>query len=315
MDKDNIKNAYCQTINSANTGKIFAEQQELGAPRIIHMPHGEWVPTLEDVNNIQTVLAASANFLDSTLSLIADESESIVEEIEIALSKIEETVRTQEILADNLKILNGDYGDNVVIETLTEEDFGGYFDYQDDAFYPYISSESDSPLEVVSVVGNGYEGNKYALDTSTTFLEDVVTPKQQYMTDGDKTTYFEYSRITAPNDGRVRPIHFNSFYEDLKCTVTLSSKNLLTVLKIESVTESLILSSLETSMDGETWTTEIVSQDEMMNTKAREANNPYAFGTGRIDVTPCYYVRLTFKNLMYDPALLAYSEGVTKDDD
>ena len=311
MDKATIIKEHNKAVRSVPDADLIFEinDDKLTAPALRVMPHPEWVPEINTINSIHNTLGKSIDYADETFVAIATDFEEIVGTVNTYGNLIETNIRTEETIAADLNYINGNFT-GAIVENLTVDDFEGEFTELNGVFYPPVSDDEEVALAIESITGNGYEGNQYALANETTFLQDLVSTDRENMIDNDITSYFEYSRIHSPNDGKTRPIEFKNFYEDLSCTVVLSSRKIFDQLIIDSDTKTLQIAFVETSTDGTNWITELVTEEEFNNVRASYRDTAVAYGTGIIDITPSTYVRIGFKNNTYDSHILGYEEEV-----
>ena len=239
------------------------------------------------------------NIIDSSIKDLGNKVEELlnrsVDRLETVLTTINsEKERLQDIsMLCNLKT---DY-ENVI--PLTNSDFTGDYSYIDGVFYAKTSSSAINQANIIDVAGNGYEGNKYVLQDDI-YLENILNTKnRKFMTNGNVSTYWEYSRITASNTEEYLISDFNTDSSEAKCTVTLKFDMPTNEIVIKSTLDTLKVTAIRYSNDNISYKDLNILPFTINNKEDSYKNQGYIYGSNIIAFPNSLYLKITFESNGY----------------
>lgn len=282
--------------SSSNIEKIFT-------PIYIHQ---EEEPNVEELNKNTSDIASDINQLDEEIIASSKKIKNLLENTKLKLSNIKDYLAAEKERQEDMNIICNRYSEFASVLTLKDEDYTGDLSLNDGVMSAKLKSTENVVLSVVDVNGNGYEGNKYVY-MDNQFLEDTMNSNlRESITNGNLSTYYEYSRITIRNTVEGAPLLFNKDSTEAECSVELKAEKTINKLLIYSDRTDLILSKVFTSQDGLTYKLDKEYNISMNERYERYNNQGYVYGSGIIAFEPCNYVKLFFRSNGYTNDTIAF---------
>lgn len=222
------------------------------------------------------------------------------------LRSVRQTLEAERERQQDINLLCNRYTEFSHAIVLSGADFDGALLEDENIFCAAIESNSSTPIEVVSVEGNGYEGNKYIYKNNS-FLEDTInTSNRKYINDSISMPLYEYSRITASNsETDVFPlVNFDSV--EARCSITLHANTSISNLKIESASKDTILEDLFVSDDGIQFRSVLSEPIEFNNADKKYEIANYVPGSGIVGFPSSNYIRVVLKSNATTEDIIAF---------
>lgn len=268
--------------------------------------HQEEEPNVDELNKNTSDIVSDINKLDSEIISSSEKIKSLLENTKLKLSNIKEYLSAEKERQEDMNIICNRYSEFASVLTLKDEDYSGDLTLENGVMSAKIKTTESVALSVVDVNGNGYEGNKYVY-VDNQFLEETMNSNSRdAITNGNLSTYYEYSRITIGNTVDGAPLLFNKDSTESECSVELKAEKTINKLLIYSDRTDLILSKVFTSQDGLTYKLDKEYNISMNERYERYNNQGYVYGSGIIAFEPCNYVKLFFKSNGYTNDTIAF---------
>lgn len=255
----------------------------------------------EEIKN--NLIEINKNILDGSEKL-----KGIMESSKLKIDNIKKVLNTEKERQEDINMLCNRFTDFSDVIIITDANSDGNLEFANDIFNLERHSDKKVKLEIVEIVGNGYEGNSYVYSNDDFISKINDTSNRDAITDSNVISYYEYSRLTANNsEEEVFPlINFDSIYA--KCSLTLKSSETFNSLKISSDDDSIILDSLFTSNDGQNFKRHSLSNIKINNRESRYNKENYIFGSGVLAFEDCKYIKLVMRASSYTKDNIAFEK-------
>lgn len=250
--------------------------------------------TKELANNINKLLITSTSRLE-----------------DIKTKLIYEKERLQDIT-----ILCNKYTDFENAINLYKNDFDGDFGYNKNSFYCHTANQNNLRYNILSILGNGYEGNKYVYNEfDKEYLEKTLdTSKKDAIKDSSVSTYWEYSRITASDTEKYICPEVNFDSEEAKCTLILQAESTMNEVIINSENDNIIISEVYTSNDNITYHNTGFTPKAINSKEDQYKDHDYIYSSGRIAFAPAKYVKISFESRGHSNDTIAFEKKIVLED-
>lgn len=304
-----IKAAYSDTLYKEGNAERAAQVKlkEYQEPIFENLEvHPEGVPDLSLIQNAMQDISIDLMAINQEIVSCANRYRNLINNIGRRFDAVDAILATEEERIKDLNTICGYYNEFESVRTLNYKYFNGSFSHDGNYIF-YCAANGEQPqLEVLSVTGNGYEGNAYVHDRIDGYQnKSVNTANRKYMVDNNNyLSCYEYSRITANKRMASYPDDVNYDAIEAECTITLGCKKPIGAIKITSDMNNLILEDLKFSTNnGGTYISAIDHEIDIVSKEAvYKQNGNYAYGSGIICFPSSNRIRLTFR-----------SKGVTND--
>lgn len=212
--------------------------------------HKENEPKLKELNSNFENATNDLKEIHNSIKEIAKSCESLIGNSELfsneSISKIKQLQEKQNDI--NLFLNNYNNFDNVII--LDDEKLSGDYSIVNKTITAKQKQSSKVKYEIINLTGNGYEGNEYVYSIKNKkYKKEIIdTSKRKAIQDEDDYTFYEYSRLYT-NNPNVNVPSINHDYNNVKCTLTLNSKDYFNTLVLKSENEDLTITSIKVSND------------------------------------------------------------------
>lgn len=250
--------------------------------------HGESEPLLDKLNDAVSDIAVDMLSLEEEFSASAGRYSEMINSMLIKLDGIEEIVQMQQDKIQDINIICGNYPQFTTVKTLTAQDFygtggqtsGGAFTCQQDNY-------TNTKVTIMSVQGNGYEGNTYV--DKAEYLGS-----RKALIDADYSTSWEYSRYYAPENKKAS-FQINTDNEDVQCTITMKFEDKVNGIRLCSNEDIIVEDVLSGGDDGIAYVRTMPSPIHINRTDLKYSDPNYVYNTGAIAFTPSKYVKLLLR--------------------
>lgn len=311
----NIKETYSnQLVNNNDISKanrIILSDTDVPIFNSLNI-YEESEPNKNEINESISDISIDLLALNKEFVAIANKYKDLMSNTKMRLEAVERKLTIEENRIKDLNIICGNYDEFTSIKTLDNKYFSNSnFGYNDYTFfaYQYNSPSKNKPnLTILSIDGNGYEGNKYVYKDGAFLSSSIDTSARNYLIDTHISTAYEYSRLTCNSKIVNYPQDVNFDAEEALCTITLKSDNKINTLQINSDIKTLILKDiLCSSDDGKTYNSYWDKEISINDLIGIYNDNNYIYGTGIICFPTTNYLKLIFKSngVTYDK--IAYS--------
>ena len=266
-------------------------------------------PNFDDVNKNIAEIYLDLNDINEKIATSGADYANYRSTVNARLDSIQERITEENERLQDTNMICGNVSDFTAVKRLNSSAFSGDFSYSDDGntlFCPADGLESTT-YTVLDISGNGIAGNKYVKPVTSANTEWIDTSDKSYLSDGNMTTYFEYSRYETSEEAEKQDgiIHYDT--EPCRCTIELYSGTQATLLRINSEDTDIILEDLQVSNDGIYYTPAIKKELPIFNKQYSYNNYQYIYGSGILSFKPSHYVRITMRSnaktsdTIYDP--------------
>lgn len=251
--------------------------------------------------------------IDSSQKKLAIKVEDVLSRTLKRLEVVNDSIQSEKERLQDISMLCNAKTDYDNVAPLDNNDFTGDFSYEEGVFFSKLSGSSYVNCIVDNVEGNGYEGNKY-VKKDTQYLEEIINSKnKKFITDGNISTYWEYSRITASNTEPYLIADFNTDNAEAKATVTLKFANKANELSIKTTSENIKVIGIRYSNDGLNYE-DIEMMPFVINNKQESYKEEgYIYGSNIISFPNSLYVKITFESIGYENEVLAFERVVSNE--
>lgn len=277
--------------------------------------HPESIPNLESIQDAIQDISIDLMAINQEIISCANRYQSLINNVGKRFKAADAILDTEEERIKDLNTICGYYNEFESVRTLNYKYFKGSFGHDGNYIF-HCNATGDRPqLQVLSVTGNGYEGNAYVYDRIDGYQNRAVdTSNRKYMVDNNNyLSCYEYSRLTASKRMASYPSDVNYDSIEAECTITLGSKKPVGAIKITSNMDNLVLEDLKYSTNsGGTYISALDHEIEIMNKEAiYKQNGNYAYGSGIICFPGSDRIRLTFRSKGVTNDKLAYNVADT----
>jgi hypothetical protein len=294
INKDNIIKDYNMQYN-----KVYLHPEEGEDFRL----NQSLTEIQQDISKLDEQYKNTAEYIDYLLKNTVNRLDMVKKNIS------EEKERLQDITMLCNKFT--DFDDVIVLK---EEDFSGKYSHNEGLFCAAITSNALVTSQIKSVFGNGYEGNKYVYKNNKYITESLDTSIRSAINDNSISSYWEYSRITAANTEPFLINDFNTDSEEAKCTLTIQGKEAINEIEVTSENEKTVIVGAQYSKNGVDY--QHLNFDPVtINSKEDSYKNyGYIYGSGKIAIPNCKYVKLTFESQGYTNDVIAFQRKISDEE-
>lgn len=257
--------------------------------------HPETEISKNDINQIFEDISVDLDIINSNTSIASARFKNLLETTIMKLNDIKKVLRTEKERQEDINILSNKYNNFSNVILISDKNSSSDLDYYKEAFAIKSASYKKISGEIIEITGNGYEGNEYVYKNDAFISKVTNSSDKDNITDNNLMTYYEYSRITANNtEKEVFPlVNFDSIMA--RCSILIKANEPINTLEISMDTDDVILESLSTSSDGNSFTTSSIRDIALNSKKSRFSTEDYIFGSGLLSFQDCSYVKLVFR--------------------
>lgn len=297
-DKETLKNV----LNKKETEPILTK-------RIIQ---NEDEPNLDSVNKniVETVLDISS--LNDCIIKLADNYIDLKQQILQRLFSVQEEIKYEEERLKDTIFLCKNHDNFTKTISLNADSFSAEVGHSQDKKTLFCKEIKKDKIgyTVLDVTGNGIAGNNYIFsDNETAVKKD--TANVENINDGDLFSMFEYSRMEINNkkDTKQNIIFLDD--DPCYCTLLLCADSPCTSMKIFTEDDTLIVSEIQVSQDGEYYKTILNKDTQILNRDYCYNEYNYIYGSGIISFEPSTYIRVKLKSNTNDHSII-YDKEIKK---
>lgn len=251
-----------------------------------------------DLKNIDDILITTGqsvnDLLTNTVNRLAEVKKCIISEKE----------RYQDI-----QMLCNKYTDFDNVKTMDDVTFTGNGAIENGVYQASTRAIKKDELTVTSILGNGYEGNKFVYNNYEYQNTIYDTSIRENMTDSKISTYYEYSRITVQNVQTENISYFNKDSENARCTMTFRASDVINYIDISTEDLGINVTAIQYSTDGIKYIDLNLPEKLVLNDKLEGYNNyGYVYGSGLIAIPPCIYFKITLESTKNKNDIIAYEK-------
>lgn len=294
-----VKNAYAAALQAENKERareILESDEYSPITKLIQLtedeePNTEWHNIFLGETNIDL------NVIDHELANTALGFHTLYEFTLSELAKYVEYLNKEREMQKDLQMLCGAYTDFDTIKLIESYD-DQFYKLNNNVYCAAVKEHIPITLNVVSVDGNGFEGNKYVKYLSGQNYKDsssiLNTANRSYIVSDNQNQYYEYSRLT----GNV--INFSAVNKDFvkaRCSIVLESPEIINAVSIKTTQRDLVLSELFVSDDNILYTQVNAIHNLVFNDDTNKyVNGNYIYNSGIISFPDSKYIKLVFES-------------------
>lgn len=272
--------------------------------------HPEEEPNTSDINMNSSSIIDDIKNLDGAFTDAGHKIKELIDTTKLKLESVKSFLESEKERQEDMNILCNRYTDFMTAKTIDPAALQGTLSVEDGIVSAAISAYQTCAIEIVDIVGNGYEGNAYVY-SNTEFLNSTIDSSvRKALTDSNLATYYEYSRITTNNTADNLPNAFNKDSTEAYCSIEIKSEVQINQIYVASERDDLMLSKVYTSQDGLTYALDAEYNIQINERNDRYNNQAYVYGSGLIAIKPARYVKIFFKSNGYTSDTVAYVDSV-----
>lgn len=261
----------------------------------------------ESLNNIYLDTIKIDDILVNTGVAIDDLLNNTVARLE----EVKKCIISEKERYQDIQMLCNRYTDFDNIKTLDNITFQGSHTYENGTISAPTKKITKVDFKVISVDGNGYEGNDYVYNNYEYQKDTYDTSLRENINDKKINTYYEYSRITIPNDSAETNTYFNKDNAKARCTMSFEASDFINYLDINTEDTGLSITNIRHSMDGIKYYDLHLPSKLTINDKLDSYESyGYVYGTGIISLPLCKYFKITFETNKNKDDVIAYEKTV-----
>lgn len=276
--------------------------------------HAEEEPDVNDINIATQQIFKDIISIDDSLIKSANNFKSLLDKTKMKMLEIKQSLAAERERQQDINILCNKYSDFSSVLTLKKEDFDGDLDITNNIVSAKVINTEKTKINVKSINGNGYEGNKFVYLNNRFINEIIDTSNKNNIIDNNLATAYEYSRITTSNEKENTLSFFNPDSIEAECSLELEADNLINKIIVSSERNDIILKAVYTSLDGLTYHLDKEYNVSINERGDRYNNQNYIYGSGIIAIEPTKYFKLVFKSNGYTEDVLAYIKTFYNDE-
>jgi hypothetical protein len=306
---DNIREEYRDLLESLDREERALEvnNSPTYSPLLkVDEVHPEAEPDPSIYNNMINDIIFDTVSIDEELCNAALDFKILLEDTKLRLDKVKVELATEKERQQDINILCNQYSEFGSAINLTAEDFTGDFNNEYNVFSGKVISRENVAIGIVSIEGNGYEGNKNVYKDGAFPNAVLDTSNRKFLNDGSTITVYEYSRITASNTEKQIFSDVNIDSVEAKCTMTIRSFTSFNALQIASDSKDLILFGVSTSEDGVQFKETLIKPIELNNTNKKYEIQNYIPGSKLICFPATKYLKITLQSNSYTDEKIAF---------
>lgn len=260
--------------------------------------HPESEPDINEINDALNDIHLDLAALNNEIIHSASSYISLLESAMNRIDRVNTKVLVEEERIKDLNAICGNYNEFKSVVTLKASDLAGSFlAYDDRTFCCYGALKKVSPI-IMSVEGNGYEGNAYVRVNGEYAIKSVNTANRNYMIDNSVSTAWEYSRLTMNRSEEVYPVDANFDVQEARCSIIITADERFTSLSFTSDIDSVIIEDILTSSDSGASFQSVMRNGEIHvnNMNDKYINNSYAYGSGVISFPGTQWLKLVLRS-------------------
>lgn len=268
--------------------------------------HPEEEPNVNELNSNVTSIKDNLELIDKQLTNSADNYKSLLDKTKLKILSIRNTLEAEKERQQDINILCNKYSDFVSVINLEKEDFTGSLNMENKVISAPVTSSNKIKANIVSINGNGYEGNKFVY-LNEQFIDKIInTADRTNITDNNLATSYEYSRITTNNNAGNLPSFFNKDSIEAECTIELKSEDYINKIVLNSERNDIVLKDIHISNDGLTYHLEKEYNKAINERGDRYNDQTYIYGSGIIAIEPAKFIKIGLKSNGYTDDALAH---------
>lgn len=268
--------------------------------------HQEEEPNVEDLNKNSDHIIKDINNIDTNLINASVKLKGLLDNTKLKLVNIKNYLIAEKERQEDMNILCNRYSDFTSTLALNKSDFTGDLTIENNIVSAKLKSYEKVNCEVISVNGNGFEGNAYVYANNDFISNTIDSSKHNALIDNNLATYYEYSRITTNETIEGAPVAFNKDSTEAECSIELKSDKYINKLLINSDRDDIVLSKVFTSQDGLIYNLDNEYNISMNERYERYNNQEYVYGSGIIAIEPAKFVKIFFRTKGYTNDTLAF---------
>lgn len=269
-------------------------------------------PSTQDFNEMLQDLIQDMTILNVSFSTAGYSMKDLMLDTRSRLNNVKSMLAAEKERLMDINVLCNKYTDFGTAVNLTGLDFSGNFSEDSGVFTAKVIGTNQVTLNVVTVEGNGYEGNNYVYKDSK-FLKDTInTANRASIIDGNDIPLYEYSRITAKNtETDIFPlVNFDSV--EAKCSIVISSLDEFNKLKIASPQKDIMVADILISKDGMSFKSVLSKPINLNNVDKKYTTKNYIPGSGIVCFPKTNYLKITLASNSTEDDVIAFSKTIIK---
>lgn len=277
--------------------------------------HGNTEMNISEFNQALQKIGIDLVALDYQFSSAADLYSNLMEDISNELENIDTIIKEEKNRIQDLNIVLGNVSGFSSVKTFKVNDLIGEASGIDDyTFGAAVSSRNAVNISVSDISGNGYEGNKYVYSSNGVFQDELNdTGDRNKITDHSSLTYYEYSRITAPELPQYKPTDLNIDNIEAKCTLTITSPMIFNTLILKSEFKDIEIVQIAVSEDGIVYHDTLPNPIKINSEDMKYEDGNYVYGSGILSFPLTYYLKLTLQSNAITGETIGFKRVILED--
>ena len=277
--------------------------------------HKETEISCDDFNKFFENIEGDINIFKTEIKNAVNNFDNLIEYSKMQMNSIKKILETEKERQKDINILCNKYTNFSNVVLLDENNISSTLNYDNGIISLSTNKDTEVKYEVIDIIGNGYEGNKYVFNDNSFDIKLNDTSNRKYINDNDIITYYEYSRITASNSEKkyFSDVNFDSIYA--KCSILLHSEIPFNYIEIKSELSDLILESLHISNDNRNYKQTSISDVCINNPMEKYNDKDYIYGSGLVTFNDSKYLKILLSCNSNTNDIIAFTNSVGDDEE
>lgn len=322
MRSEYAKKIEAQPFNDSARAKEIAESDPDQPLMKRYELHPEDQPDRMKFIQMITDTSVDISVIDNKIVETARKYGTLISDTIDRMNVIKQRLNRDKQRLEDINFITNAYKGIGNVIPIVKENISGSCTYINGTYSAAGTTETNIPITVLSVSGNGYVGNDHVLTNQNTYKkyeEDrgVLTN----LSDNSTVTVFEYSRICSKNPdyyagnnalkNETYDVNYDS--KDPVCTITLSSSTNINSIHLDTSLQNIQVQDILLSSDNENYTSALKKTIDFSTDMYHALN--YVPGSNIVSFTASPYVKLVLSSDYYvDGESLGYDYVDTSGD-
>lgn len=264
------------------------------------------------LNHFISTVEEDLKNIDKNSKKLANDINTLLTTTDTRLKDIKQKLIYEKERLQDITILCNKYTDFENTINLTKTDFDGDFTFEDNTFSCHVNHTRDLKYNITSVLGNGYQGNKYVYNVyENKYLSaSLDTSKLSAIKDNSISTYWEYSRLTANDSEKYICPEVNFDAEEAKCTLNLELEAPANEINLYSEDDTIIVSEIYTSNDGVSYINTGFEPKAINSKEDQYKDAEYVYSSGKLAIKPSKYIKISLESRGHNSDEIAFERKV-----
>lgn len=275
----------------------------------------EATPNYYDEQRQMSEILLDINAVNSGINEIKSKIQDIFTEFDSCAKLLNDTLNTEISRIKDVSILCGANSPYNTVWPINAENMDSTVStveaFNNEVFTAHLGEMKDTKYQIISVIGNGYDGNSFVYKDGAFENETDNCDNLEYILDDNDLTAFEYSRLCTDDKTEIIDGIINYDDKNVEVIITLMAESPASQISILSETEDIMIEKVEYGNDGINFS-KLDREPICINDKNKGyEKSDYIYGTGIICFPASRYIRLTLSSDTKATDRIAYKQDDT----